>query len=31
MKTEKLVLLGEKDLYEPLCRKCFGEATRKPD
>jgi thymidine kinase len=23
MKTEKLVLLGEKDLYEPLCRKCY--------
>jgi thymidine kinase len=23
---KKLVVLGEKDLYEPLCRKCFGEA-----
>ena len=26
MKTDKLVLLGEKDLYEPLCRKCYAEA-----
>jgi len=26
MKTDKLVLLGEKDLYEPLCRKCYGES-----
>ncbi len=26
MKTDKLVILGEKDLYEPLCRKCFHEA-----
>ena len=25
-KAEKLVLLGEKDLYEPLCRKCFNLA-----
>lgn len=24
--SEKLVLLGEKDEYEPLCRKCFMEA-----
>lgn len=24
---EKLVLLGETDAYEPLCRKCFGKAT----
>ncbi|HYW94588.1 MAG TPA: thymidine kinase [Bacteroidales bacterium] len=22
--TEKLVLLGETDIYEPLCRKCFN-------
>jgi len=28
MKAEKLVLLGEKDLYEPLCRKCFHEAMK---
>ena len=26
MKTDKLVLLGEMDLYEPLCRKCYHEA-----
>ncbi len=25
-KSHKLVLLGEKDIYEPLCRKCFNEA-----
>lgn len=23
--SEKLVLLGEKDVYEPLCRKCYTE------
>jgi thymidine kinase len=22
--SDKLILLGEKDLYEPLCRKCFN-------
>lgn len=27
--TESLVLLGEKDVYEPLCRKCFTEAMKK--
>lgn len=27
-KTDKLVLLGEKDEYEPLCRSCFNKATR---
>lgn len=27
--TDKLVLLGETDVYEPLCRSCFIEATRK--
>jgi thymidine kinase len=26
--TDKLVLLGEKDEYEPLCRACYLEATR---
>lgn len=26
-KAEKLVLLGEKDEYEPLCRSCFTKAT----
>jgi thymidine kinase len=25
--TDKLVLLGEKDEYEPLCRACYLEAT----
>jgi thymidine kinase len=27
--TDKLVVLGETDIYEPLCRKCFMEAARK--
>jgi thymidine kinase len=27
-KADKLVLLGEKDEYEPLCRSCFTKATR---
>ena len=26
MKEDKLVVLGAKELYEPLCRKCFNEA-----
>lgn len=26
---EKLVMLGETESYEPLCRKCFTEANRK--
>ena len=25
---EELVLLGEVDEYEPLCRSCFNEATK---
>ena len=25
-KSHKLVVLGEKDVYEPLCRRCFNEA-----
>ena len=25
---DKLVVLGEKDTYEPLCRHCYNEATR---
>lgn len=32
VKSENLVVLGEKENYEPLCRKCFSEAileTRK--
>ncbi len=29
VKDDKLVVLGEKDSYEPLCRKCFNEARRK--
>ena len=28
-KEDKLVLLGETDAYEPLCRKCFMEANAK--
>ena len=28
-KTDKLVLLGETDSYEPLCRRCFLQATSK--
>lgn len=27
-KTEKLVLLGEKDEYEPLCRSCYIKAIK---
>ena len=27
-KSEKTVLLGEKDIYEALCRSCFVDATR---
>ena len=27
-KVDKLVLLGEKDEYEPLCRSCYTKATR---
>jgi len=26
LKADKLVILGEKDLYEPLCRKCYNVA-----
>ena len=28
---EKVVLLGEKDLYEPLCRNCYNLASKKRD
>jgi thymidine kinase len=28
IKDKNLVLLGEKDSYEPLCRDCFVESTR---
>lgn len=28
-KDDKLVLLGETDSYEPLCRRCFNHATGK--
>lgn len=27
--SEKVVLLGEKDIYEPLCRKCYNDALKK--
>jgi thymidine kinase len=26
VKNENLVVLGEKDVYEPLCRDCFNKA-----
>jgi len=26
--SKKLVVLGEKDVYEPLCRKCYNEALK---
>jgi len=26
--TQKLVVLGEKDIYEPLCRQCFNKARK---
>lgn len=28
-KNHELVVLGEKDLYEPLCRNCYNEAMEK--
>lgn len=28
-KSHKLVVLGEKDVYEPLCRQCYNEAIAK--
>jgi len=31
IKNDKLVLLGETDSYEPLCRKCFVNARKKPE
>jgi len=27
--SDKLVLLGEMDIYEPLCRACYNRATKK--
>ena len=30
-KSKDLVLLGEKDVYEPLCRDCYNRATAAPD
>jgi thymidine kinase len=27
-KKEQVVLLGEKDIYEPLCRRCYNKATK---
>ena len=27
--SEQLVVLGEKDIYEPLCRHCYNEAMKK--
>lgn len=31
IKNEKLVMLGETDIYEPLCRRCFNEAIHDND
>ncbi len=28
--NDKLVVLGEKDTYEPICRHCFNEARKSP-
>lgn len=28
-KSNELVVLGEKDIYEPLCRKCYNEAVKR--
>ncbi len=28
-KNDQLVVLGEKDIYEPLCRHCYNEAMKK--
>ena len=28
IKADKLILLGEKDLYEPLCRKCYHQEMK---
>ena len=30
-KSEDLVLLGEKDVYEPLCRECFNDAREREE
>ena len=30
-KSEDLVLLGEKDVYEPLCRECFNAAREREE
>ena len=27
--TDKIVLLGEKDIYEALCRNCYNDAMKK--
>jgi thymidine kinase len=27
---EQIVLLGEKDIYEPLCRPCYNKANARP-
>ncbi len=31
IKDDKLVVLGETESYEPLCRKCFYEVLKKQD
>jgi thymidine kinase len=30
IRGDRLVVLGEKDVYEPLCRKCFLEKQKNP-
>ena len=30
-KSQDLVLLGEKDIYEPLCRECFNDAREREE
>lgn len=29
--NDKIVVLGEKDIYEPLCRRCYNEANKKSE
>jgi len=29
VQNDKLIQLGETDIYEPLCRRCFNEVTKK--
>jgi thymidine kinase len=29
--SDKIVVLGEKDIYEPLCRRCYNETKKKKE